>query len=747
MKGDSHSADSTTALEQPTPAGGRERREQLGAVIPAPAMARPWRPNILKPGRNCWRLEPAHRAAFLVDGEAYFSAFRAAVLKAERSLFILGWDINSSTRLMPGRTPPDGLPNELGLFLNAVLARKRKLRAYVLSWDFAMIYVWEREWLPVYRLGWRTHRRMHFRLDGQHPPGASHHQKVVVIDDKVAFSGGFDLTKARWDTPAHAPDDPRRVHPDGTPYQPFHDVQMVVDGPAARALGDLARARWRRATGHTLKATPETRGDPWPDTVSPDLKDIRVGISRTQPAFAGEAEVREVEALYCDAIASARHSIYIENQYFTSHRLADALSRRLAEPDGPDVAIVLPTRTSGWLEQATMDVLRARVLRRLLAADRHDRLRLYCPVQPELARSCVMVHAKILVVDDCLVRVGSANMSNRSMGFDTECDLAIEGEEGGPTARTITDFRNRLLAEHLDVAPGEVEHAITAAGSLIAGIEQLRGQGRTLDALNHEVSAELDRQVPDAAIIDPERPGDLQTLTDAFLPKDAQPHAGRRALRFGLALATLLLLAAAWKFSPLGEWLSLERVLAGAETLRELPLAPLVFVGVYVVGGLIVAPVTLLIVVTTLVFGPLEGFFYSLAGTLSSAMVLYGLGRWLGRDFVRRVSGSKLNRLSRRLAKRGVLAVTVIRAVPIAPFSVVNLVAGASHIHFRDYLIGTVLGMAPGILAITVFSDQILSSLRNPSPTGFAIAGAIAAAVLGIGVLARRWLGKRNPEP
>src|SRR6185437_9244660 len=120
----------------------------------------------------------------------------------------------------------------------------RGLRGCILSWDFAMLYAFEREWLPVYKLDWRTHRRLHFRLDGRHPPGASHHQKVVVIDDAVAFVGGFDLAHRRWDMPAHRANEPRRVDPYGATYAPFHDVQLAVDAEAARALGDLARERW-----------------------------------------------------------------------------------------------------------------------------------------------------------------------------------------------------------------------------------------------------------------------------------------------------------------------------------------------------------------------------------------------------------------------------------------------------------------------------------------------------------------------
>jgi phosphatidylserine/phosphatidylglycerophosphate/cardiolipin synthase-like enzyme len=123
------------------------------------------------------------------------------------------------------------------------------VRGYVLSWDFAMLYTLEREWFPIYKLDWKTHRHLRFHLDDRIPAGASHHQKIVVVDDAVAFVSGYDLTRVRWDTSRHAEDDQCRVDHRGSRYAPFHDVGIVVEGDCARALGELARERWRRATG------------------------------------------------------------------------------------------------------------------------------------------------------------------------------------------------------------------------------------------------------------------------------------------------------------------------------------------------------------------------------------------------------------------------------------------------------------------------------------------------------------------
>ena len=203
---------------------------------------------ILWPDRNCWRIEEASHASIIIDAASYFEAFAEACQNARRQILILGWDFERRERLHRNGTGND-LPDELGAFLVALVRRSRDLNIYLLSWDFNMIYAAERELLPAIRLRLQAPSRFHFRLDDMHPAGASHHQKVVVIDDRVAFVGGIDLSRWRWDTPEHRPDDPRRKDPSGKQYPPFHDLMMLVEGNAAARLGDLARERWRRAHG------------------------------------------------------------------------------------------------------------------------------------------------------------------------------------------------------------------------------------------------------------------------------------------------------------------------------------------------------------------------------------------------------------------------------------------------------------------------------------------------------------------
>lgn len=703
--------------------------------------------SLLQTGRNCWRIESAHRFSLLVDADIYFRAVREAIRAAKHSIFILSWDIDSRMWLVPAGAN-DGYPEPLGEFLHAVVASRPELHAYVLNWDFAMLYALEREWLPVYKLDWRTHRRLEFKMDARHPIGASHHQKVVVIDDELAFVGGLDLTRSRWDTPEHACDGALRRDADGKPYGPFHDVQSMVDGKVAQALGELARDRWQRAVKQMAIPPRKSEHDIWPQWIKPDLTDVEIAISRTEPAFEQHPPVHEIKQLHLDAISSAKRTLFFENQYFTSGLIAHALAARLREPDGPEVAVISPQTQSGWLEDVTMGVLRARSHRHLAASDAHGRYRLYCPHIPGLKEGCLNVHSKVFAVDERLFSVGSANLSSRSMAYDTECNLTIEAKGDDATrlriGSAIAAMRNRLLAEHLDTSPQTVAEELARRNSLHGAIAALQNPGRSLQALNPVVTAELDALIPDQAFFDPERPLDPDELVAQFVPKDARKPLPKRLVALGVLAIALALLAIAWRWTPLKELINLASLVSLARGLENLPFTPIAVVASYVVAGMLMVPVMLLIAVTGIVFGPAWGMGYAMAGSLLSASFAYGIGRWLGRETVRRMLGTRVNRLSRRIAKRGIVAMTIIRILPIAPFTVVNIVAGASHIRFRENLIGTVLGMAPGIFITVTFVHNLAEAVRRPSVGTVSVLAAVALLLIAAALVAKRLLTRKN---
>lgn len=460
---------------------------------------------ILEPGATCWRLARADRLAIVVDAAAYFRALKDAILRARQSVLLIGWDFDMRIALAPEEHSE--VPDRLDEFLSHVVERNPDVRIRVLRWDLSLVKMPLRATLPLALLDLLQGPRIVLRLDHAHPAAACHHQKIAVIDDALAFCGGIDVTLGRWDTSAHRDDDPNRVHPSGEPYGPWHDATVAVSGDAARVLGELARARWRTATGEQLPA-PDPREPLWPEALDVDLRDADVAVARTQAAYREEPEIREIEALYLRAIATARRWIYIETQYFASQRIADAIAARLRERDGPEIVIVNPVRADGWLEEKAMGSARAILVRDLSRIAPVDRFRIYHPVNA--SGTSIYVHAKIMIVDDVLVRVGSSNLNNRSMGFDTEADLALEAGRPEET-RFVAHLRNRLLAEHLATTPEAVADALAEGGSLIAAIERLRRPGRTLIDYALPTLAAPEEAFARSGVADPDRPESMST--------------------------------------------------------------------------------------------------------------------------------------------------------------------------------------------------------------------------------------------
>lgn len=434
---------------------------------------------LLLPGDTCWRTAEAARFAPIVDGADYLKYVKSAMLGAENRILLVGWDFDSRTTFEPeGATMPG--PNQLGPFLFWLLWRRPHLKVYVLKSNLRLLAAFERYWYSIVPVQWLnriTSQRMHLAVDGAHPLGAVHHQKIVAIDDAVAFCGGIDLTLGRWDTRAHTPNDPGR-HAGGEPYGPRHEVATVVDGDAAASLAELARDRWHMATGQTL---PPVRAGAvaWPRNCAPALRHVEVGIARTLPPLPEREEVREVESLNLAAIGAARDFIYLENQYLASRVICEALAVRLREPDGPQVVIVLPRTSESPLETASMDSARERMVRLLWEADEHGRFGVYWPAVP--GGTSLYIHSKVMVVDDRFLRIGSSNLNNRSLGFDSECDLALDDSADRDDVRAlVASVRDGLLAEHLGVSVEDLRAEVESRGSILAAVDGLRGAGRSL---------------------------------------------------------------------------------------------------------------------------------------------------------------------------------------------------------------------------------------------------------------------------
>lgn len=208
----------------------------------------------------------------------------------------------------------------------------------------------------------------------------------------------------------------------------------------------------------------------------------------------------------------------------------------------------------------------------------------------------------------------------------------------------------------------------------------------------------------------------------------------------GLVILILLAtLSLAWRFTSMSEWINFDTVMAWQESMKGHPAALAWVVGIYMLGSLVLFPVTILNLATIFTFGPILGNAYSLAGWLSSASMGYGIGRAIGRDFLLRIAGPRLDRFLRRTERHGLAAVLTVRLLPVAPFSIVNLFVGVSSIRFRDFFLGSAVGRIPGILLLALVGVQFENFLRDPGAGNVVLLGLVVFLL----PLGAAWLYKR----
>lgn len=481
---------------------------------------------IIVEGRNCWRIERADKVRMIVDAADYYALLERLMADAKERILLIGWDFDPRIALKPDK---DGKGEPLGDYLLRLAKTCPDRDIDILRWNFGGLKQFAMPRIVSMVLRWKLTRSISFRLDGAHPVGCSHHQKVAVFDDHLAVCGGIDVGSRRWDTREHKDGDPHRTAPDGKAYMPWHDSTMLLSGPVGNALADLGNERWQRATKKPLRKV-QGDGEGWPDDLDPDFEGVEVAISRTRAEYDGYTEIREIEQLYLDMIAAAKRFVYFENQYFTCGKIAAAIAERLNGDDPPEFVMVMPETADGWLEQMAMDAARVQLVREIARAKHGDRLRVYCP--RTAGGESIYVHAKTAIIDDRLIRVGSANMNNRSMGLDSECDVTIDAAL--PANRgvepTIRRLRESLIAEHLDVEPAEIARRFEACGSLIETIEGLRNGGRSLEWLDLVPPGPMDAFIADNELLDPTSPDAMfEGIAERGLKKSW--HRGRDWMR------------------------------------------------------------------------------------------------------------------------------------------------------------------------------------------------------------------------
>lgn len=461
-----------------------------------------------------WRYARAERASVVVDAADYFAHMQEAMLAARQRIFLIGWDFDTRIHLTHGRRWWQrpfrrGHPRRLGSFIGWIVRKNRGVEVRVLKWSVTVIQFIMRGTMTWDLLRWVRHKRISFKFDTAHPIGCSHHQKIAVLDDRLAVCGGIDMTDKRWDTRQHKEHDPRRRGIHRHPYTPWHDATMMMEGEVAGALSELGEERWERAGGEKIPSIQPAHDSLWPEKLPVQFEDVEIGIARTRAEYNGCEAVNEIEKLFLRHIREAKRFIYAESQYFASRKVAEAIVARMQEPDPPEIAIVHPAHADGWLEQQAMDHTRAALVRTIDAADARDRFSLWMPYVGETA---IYVHAKLMIVDDAILSIGSANLNNRSLGLDSECNVFIDSTRPANrhAAAAIAALRYSLLAEHLGLEEPAVAEALDGRKSMR---ELIEGSGEKSDRHLRRYRApelsEAERKLAESQLLDPERPEDM----------------------------------------------------------------------------------------------------------------------------------------------------------------------------------------------------------------------------------------------
>lgn len=243
-----------------------------------------------------------------------------------------------------------------------------------------------------------------------------------------------------------------------------------------------------------------------------------------------------------------------------------------------------------------------------------------------------------------------------------------------------------------------------------------------------------------ASIADPEQPVTVEQLVAQFAPRATVRVRGIQWLKLVMAMVLVAALAGLWQLAPIADVLTAERITGWAREFGATGWAPLLVLAAYTPAAIIMFPRPLITLFAVIAFGPWLGFGYAMSGILIAAFITYIIGMRMDRSTVRRLAGPSLQRCITVLRRRGIVAMTALRLVPLAPFAVEGFLAGAIRIKLFDFLAGTALGMLPGTLTATVFGDQLQVALRDPSEVNLWLIAGVVTLLLVASLLVRRWM-------
>ncbi|MCK6598690.1 MAG: phospholipase D-like domain-containing protein [Bdellovibrionaceae bacterium] len=414
----------------------------------------------------------------LIDAQDYYQSFYQHTLKARKKIVIVGWDVDSRTKLLPNTQLT------LKQHLLQLVQNNCELNIYILCWDFSIFTSSEREWGP-WLFGSKWHERIEFIMDHHHPLFSSQHQKIVTVDDQVVFVGGIDLCENRLDNSEHLKETSLRINSRGKSYKAFHDVQVLIRGKMAEPVIHIANQRWLQATKKDISLPFVTEPLDWetPGVVIGETASRLKGmVIETSPHKIKTKRKMDNLKATLELIKLARKYIYIENQYLTHRRVIKALGQKLTEGK-IEITVVLPKKSFNWLENSTIHLVQRNALMKLREYDQYNKLKVVYPRIDYQDKSLLYVHSKLMIVDNIFFKVGSSNLNHRSMGLDSECDVLFfsKDQEG-----KIKKIFLCLVSEHLGLSSEIVEQFLLNNKSLHLLINSRKESERSLQEFPKE---------------------------------------------------------------------------------------------------------------------------------------------------------------------------------------------------------------------------------------------------------------------
>ncbi|NDW22679.1 VTT domain-containing protein [Alteromonas hispanica] len=679
--------------------------------------------NIFEPGENCWVESNATFAAPLIDCANYYKALHSSIVKAKHSIFIVGWDIDSRIRLIRGEDEAQSsAPSVISDLLKWKAEQTPDIQIYLLRWDSSLAFFAQRELWAKEAWDEKTPDNVKTELDDTIPMGGSQHQKIVVIDDELVFSGGMDVSTNRWDTRDHPVVSEERDGPDGE-YGPLHDVQMVSSGPVVADFSKLVRWRWQRVANETPIAIRDNANinidapipAAWPESYPPIFKNVECALARTIP-FMDEVEpAQEVRHMLLDLIGQAESFIYIENQFTTRQEIAEELNRQLKLKPNLNVCIVSSYEPKGKFECEAFWASRIQFKTILESGISPERVKMtYSSIEDmQGKRAYKRIHSKVMTIDDKYLVIGSSNLSNRSMTLDTEIDTVLYGNTP-ENKQSVVNVRNDLLAEHTGRALEDMPAIFEQPNPVEALMQGQIAHGYILTEVRDEIFTEQSTANLFRSLSDPEEPLISIPTPDGTVLPARNPRRRSIMIAIGVTIVAVMCGLMYWASQSI-PWLSSDSINAFLEESRGTYFALPTVLMVYVVGGILFFPVTVLSLAVAAIFGPIWGPIYGMMGALLSSAILFGIGKLSGNAGLKKLGGPKVAAVDEKLKRSGIVGVAAIRMLPIAPFSLVNLVAGISSIGIIQFLVGTFLGMFPPMIAKGLVGDSIAQIWQNPS--------------------------------